>query len=299
MPHIHQSTFRVRYYECDAYGHLNNVSYLRYMQESAFDASAAVGYDVARYVDMGHHWLVRESEIDYLRPVRYGDSVRVKTWVADARPTRSRRAYEFYLNDSDDLIARATTDWAFVNTATGRPAAVPPSLIAAFFPDGDAPPALPRDRFPSPPAPPKKLFEMTRRVTWQDIDTAWHVNNAMYLAYAEDCGVKIAAAFGTPMEHIFDTGFAIVARSHRIEYREPAQLDDELTISTWLFDPKRASVTRHYNIARTADKGILARVQTNWVWVDSKTGRPIRIPEEFLKAFGDNIALSHETAAQP
>ena len=46
---VHTATFRVRHYECDAYGHLNNANYARYMQEAAFDASAAVGYGKDRY----------------------------------------------------------------------------------------------------------------------------------------------------------------------------------------------------------------------------------------------------------
>ena len=55
MPLTHTRTFRVRHYECDAYGHLNNANYLRYMQETAFDASAAAGYDLERYNKLGHH----------------------------------------------------------------------------------------------------------------------------------------------------------------------------------------------------------------------------------------------------
>ena len=43
MPLKHERLFRVRFYECDAYGHLNNSNYVRYMQETAFDASAAAG----------------------------------------------------------------------------------------------------------------------------------------------------------------------------------------------------------------------------------------------------------------
>jgi acyl-CoA thioester hydrolase len=75
MPLTHVRTFRVRHYECDAYGHLNYANYLRYMQEAAFDATAAAGYDLARYEAMGRRWLVRETDIEYLRPLRYGDSV--------------------------------------------------------------------------------------------------------------------------------------------------------------------------------------------------------------------------------
>ena len=61
--------FRVRHYECDLYGHVNNANYVRYMQEAAFDASAAVGYDEARYHAMGTMWLVHSTDIEYLNPL--------------------------------------------------------------------------------------------------------------------------------------------------------------------------------------------------------------------------------------
>ena len=60
--------FRVRHYECDAYGHVNHAHYLRYMQETAFDASAAVGYDVARYEAIGRQWLVRQAADAFHQP---------------------------------------------------------------------------------------------------------------------------------------------------------------------------------------------------------------------------------------
>ncbi|MBZ0277150.1 MAG: thioesterase family protein, partial [Anaerolineae bacterium] len=79
-PLTHTTTFHVRHYECDAYGHLNNANYIRYMEEAAFEASAAAGYPKARYEGMGFIWLARETEIEYLNAVHYGDRVEVKTW---------------------------------------------------------------------------------------------------------------------------------------------------------------------------------------------------------------------------
>ena len=92
MP-VHERTFRVRHYECDMYGHVNHANYLRYMQEAAFDASAAVGYSLDTYQAMGRYWLIRDTDIEYLLPLRFGDTVRVKTWVVDFRRVRSRRAF--------------------------------------------------------------------------------------------------------------------------------------------------------------------------------------------------------------
>lgn len=61
MPAIFKCIFRVRHYECDSYGHLNNVNYVRYMQETALDASAEVGWTTERYNEIGHQWLIRDT----------------------------------------------------------------------------------------------------------------------------------------------------------------------------------------------------------------------------------------------
>src|SRR4029453_13245418 len=124
MPLIHERTFRVRYGECDALGHVNNAHYLRYMQETAFDASAAAGYGMDRHDEMKRLWLARQTEIEYLRPLRYGGSVTVKTWVADFRRVTSRRDYELRLAGSGELVARAYTDWVFMDSETGKLAVI-------------------------------------------------------------------------------------------------------------------------------------------------------------------------------
>jgi acyl-CoA thioester hydrolase len=291
MPLTHVRAFRVRYYECDAYGHVNHANYLRYMQEAAFDASAAAGYDLARYAAIGRHWLIRETDIEYIHPLRYGDTVQVKTWVVDFRRVRSRRAYEFRRDGTGELVARASTDWAYLNAATGRPAVIPTEMMAAFFPEGLSAEATASRRRPaSAPPPPPGVFRMQRRVEWRDVDPVGHVNNAVYLAYIEDCGVQVAAAYGWPMERMGAEGFAIVARRHQIEYKQPAVLDDELEVATWISEVRRTSAIRHYTITRLNDDALLARAHTHWVWIAPRTGSPIRIPDAFIVDFAPNIA---------
>jgi acyl-CoA thioester hydrolase len=289
MPRTHVRTFRVRYYECDAYGHVNHAQYLRYMQEAAFDASAAAGYDVARYQAMERTWLIRETEIEYLRPLRYGDTVHVKTWVEDFRRIRSRRAYEFLRGESGSLAARASTDWVFLNTATGHPAAIPRELVSAFCPEG-APDPAPRPGIPRPPPPPPEVFRVRREVEWRDIDPMRHVNNAVYLTYLEDCGVQVAGAHGWSLQRTEAEGLAIVARRHRIEYRQPAALGDELELATWITEVRRATILRHFAISRIEDGALVAQANTRWVWVDLETQRPVRAPASFLDDFAANMS---------
>lgn len=284
-----ERAFRVRAYECDPYDHVNHANYLRYMQEAAFDASAAVGYDVTRYRELGHQWLIRETDITYLRPLIYGDTVIVKTWVGDFRRVRSRRMYELRLASSGDMVATASTEWVYLNMETLRPATIPPEMVAAFrHPDLTA--GERREPFPEAPPPPPGIFRMRRVVEWRDLDQVRHVNNANYLAYIEECNVAATDAFGWPMDRIMELDVGIVARRYRIEYREPALLHDELEVTSFLSDVKRSTAVRHNEVRRVRDGALLARAWSLWVFVDLKAGRPIRIPPSFMESFGPNVA---------
>ena len=291
MPLVFERAFRVRHYECDPYGHVNHVNYLRYMQQAAMDASEAAGYDVARYQAMGRLWFVRETDIEYLHPLVYGDTVIVKTWVLDFRRVRSRRAYELRRASDGLLVAQATTDWVFLDSRTERPVTVPPEMIAAFVPEGLSGEGDRREPFPPAPTPPPDVFTTTVRVAWHDLDAAGHVNNANYMVYLEECGIQVAEAYGWPPERMFAAGFGIVARRYRIEYYQSARYGDELTLATWYSHPRRTSATRHYTITRTRDGALIARASVIWVWIDLATGQPMRIPPDFAADFAANRAL--------
>ena len=99
-----------------------------------------------------------------------------------------------------------------------------------------------------------------------------------------------AAYFGWTMERMMAAGFAIVARRYRIEYKQPALLNDELAVTTWVADVKRATAVRHYTITRASDQTLIARAYALWVWVNLTTGKPIRIPAEFLADFAGHTA---------
>jgi acyl-CoA thioester hydrolase len=287
MPLTHTRQFRVRYYECDAYGHLNNAQYLRYMQETAFDASAEAGYDLDRYKSIGHHWLIYNTEIEYLAALHYDERVTVKTWVADFRRSTSRRMYEFYRDD--ELVARAHTDWVFLDNASGRPAVIPAEMVQVFLPEGPTKPAIQRQPFPpAPPAPPG-AFLTKRRVEFRDLDPVQHVNNAVYLEYASECGFQAVAYFNWPLERMLAAGFGIFLRRNRIEYLQPALLGEELEISTWAYNVRRSTATRYYAIQRARDAALLARVSTEAAWVDIKSGRLQRIPPDFLEDLRPNL----------
>jgi acyl-CoA thioester hydrolase len=126
----------------DALGHANNREYLRWMEDAAMAHSAAQGWPMARYLELGAAWVVRSHFVRYLRPAFAGDAVSVLTWVAGFERWTSRRRYLIQRDHDRRTLASAETDWAFVDLGTGRPRAIAPALRDAFEVVGDDDPEL-------------------------------------------------------------------------------------------------------------------------------------------------------------
>jgi acyl-CoA thioester hydrolase len=129
-------------------------------------------------------------------------------------------------------------------------------------------------------------------VEWRDLDSVGMVNNPNYLAFVSEAGFAVGAAFGWPHQRMLEAGFGILARQHHLEYRLPAAYGDELAIATWASNMRAASGTRHYLITRTGDDALVARVNSQYVWVDRRTLKPIRIPREIREDFAPNIVAA-------
>jgi len=113
----------------DENGHVNNVEYVRWMQQAAVAHADAVGCSAATRA-AGATWVVRSHNVEYLRPVFAGEELTVKTWVSTLGKTRSLRKYLFLRGD--ERVARGETLWVFVDAATGRPRAIPPVVSEGF-----------------------------------------------------------------------------------------------------------------------------------------------------------------------
>jgi acyl-CoA thioester hydrolase len=85
---------RVRHYEMDAQGHVNNAVYQHYLEQAAIEHCEAIGFAPSRYRELGGTFVMRRVTIDYLRPAVAGDTLAITTWLQDMRGTRSTRRYE-------------------------------------------------------------------------------------------------------------------------------------------------------------------------------------------------------------
>ena len=129
------------------------------------------------------------------------------------------------------------------------------------------------------------IYEYSLVVVPEEIDRLGHVNNLAYLAWLQSAAIAHSTAQGWPSERYEQLGLGWVVRSHEIKYLEPAYVDEQIVVRTWVADMKKVASTRRYQVLRASDRRLLASAATQWAFVDFKTGTLRRIPEEVWQSF--------------
>lgn len=127
-----KTLLRVRHYEMDALGHVNNAVYQNYLEQAAIEHSEHVGAGFSLYRELGGVFVMRRVEIEYLRPSVAGDTLEVTTWLKQMRGTRALRSYEIRKQNQDDLLVTAQALWVWVDTNTMRPRPIPDVMLDKF-----------------------------------------------------------------------------------------------------------------------------------------------------------------------
>jgi acyl-CoA thioester hydrolase len=129
------------------------------------------------------------------------------------------------------------------------------------------------------------LFANTFVITADAIDELGHVSNISYIAWMQQIAIQHSAARGWPVERYLQSGYVWVVRSHLITYLRPAFAGETITLQTWVDAVRPFSSLRKYRVLRSNDATLLAEAETNWVFVELKSGRPCRIPDDLRRAF--------------
>ena len=282
MARVYTCRFRVRHYELDSFGHVNNAVYANYLEQAAIEASADAGYDTAWYRLHHSGWIIRRLWIKYLQQAYADDDLEIRTWVADFRQVRSHREYDVRRLGDNSSIVRARADWVYIDAQTLRPTRIPEEMGKAFDPTNHTPPLQvlsPSQR----PVEKTPRYTLTRTVQRYELDTWGHVNHANYLRWIEQAVFTGAARLGYPVERMYDEGWLIFNLGHEIEYFHPAYDGDEVEIVAWISHVGRVRGAWTVEVRRKKTGELLARDVTPGAFI-TLNGRPRSIPEGFLAA---------------
>ncbi|MDA8962107.1 acyl-CoA thioesterase [Congregibacter sp.] len=133
-------------------------------------------------------------------------------------------------------------------------------------------------------------FVCRTRVEAADVDALQHTNNTIYVRWCEECAWEHSASLGMDIDayHRLDRAMAVVEGNYR--YLKASHLDDEIDTATWITHwDNRLTMTRHFQVRRVRDGATLLRAEVRFACIEISSGKPRRLPKEFLETYGPAI----------
>jgi acyl-CoA thioester hydrolase len=118
QPHVLPVT--VTSVHIDLMRHVNNVHYLQWLENVAWDHSVALGMGQDDYTRLGHGMVVRRHELDYVAPALLDDRVLLATWIVGLDRLSLHRRYQFVRESDGATLFRGATHFVCVEIASGK-----------------------------------------------------------------------------------------------------------------------------------------------------------------------------------
>ncbi|MGH7784503.1 MAG: acyl-CoA thioesterase [Candidatus Binatia bacterium] len=120
-------SFRVEPDDIDEQGHVNNVTYLKWIQDIAVAhwRHAASENQLAKY-----SWVTVRHEIDYKKQAFVDEEITATTWVGEWTHVTCERFTE--IHRGDDVLVMGRTVWCMIDKETAKPARIGQELTERF-----------------------------------------------------------------------------------------------------------------------------------------------------------------------
>jgi acyl-CoA thioester hydrolase len=120
MNYSHRLEFKVRDYECDMQGVVNNAVYQNYLEHARHDFLLSKGINFAELTAKGIHLMVLRAELDYRQSLRSNDKFVVCSNIQQISKLRFAFLQDIYRDSDQQLMLQARVIGTSIN-ARGRP----------------------------------------------------------------------------------------------------------------------------------------------------------------------------------
>lgn len=133
-------------------------------------------------------------------------------------------------------------------------------------------------------------FVIDIAVTADDIDGLGHANNAVYVSWLERCAWRHSQYLGLDLVEYQRLDRAMAVTRHEIDYLASAYENQTLQMGTWIVESdQRLKMDRQFQLVRLEDNVTLLRAKTTFVCIELSTGKPKRMPREFIDGYGQAL----------
>ncbi|TBU99957.1 acyl-CoA thioesterase [Stutzerimonas kirkiae] len=130
-------------------------------------------------------------------------------------------------------------------------------------------------------------FVIDLTVEAMHIDELGHANNAVYVSWLERSAWEHSRSLGLDLGDYRRLDRAMAVLRHEIDYLAAAYLGERLQLATWIVDSdRRLKMKRRFQLLRPMDGTTLLRAETTFVCIELSSGKPKRMPLEFIEGYG-------------
>ena len=128
----YQTQVQVLPEQIDVLGHVNNVVYLQWVEQVAWQHSQQLGLDLAAYQRLDAAMVAREHQLVYKAACFIEDQIELRTWLGRGDLLNLYRHYQFVRLTDQRVVFEGVTRWVCVQLSTGRPIRMPISFQQAY-----------------------------------------------------------------------------------------------------------------------------------------------------------------------
>ncbi len=124
---------------------------------------------------------------------------------------------------------------------------------------------------------------VTVPILWGDEDSFGHVNNIIYLRWAETARVEYLMRIGL-WGMLKEEGVGPIVAALSCDYRRPLEYPDEVRIGARVTSIGNTSFKMAHRIVSVRHRQVAAEVKSALVVLDYNVKKPVRVPDSVRKA---------------
>lgn len=124
---IHTTQIPIRWGDMDAYGHVNNTIYFRYMEQARCEWLEEQGY---RVMPEGEAPVIINAACTFMVPMTYPGTVEVRTYAGKVGRSSVETIYEMRIVGQETVFSQGSAKIVWMDTATGKSVPLPDQLRA-------------------------------------------------------------------------------------------------------------------------------------------------------------------------
>lgn len=129
------------------------------------------------------------------------------------------------------------------------------------------------------------MYQFESRVRYSETDVDAKLSVTGIMNYFQDCSTFQSEACGVGISYLKEVKRAWLLSSWQIQVLKRPKLGDRITIATWPYEIKGIYALRNFVILDEAGE-YLVKANSCWFLLDTESGRPVRVTEDDVRAYG-------------